>query len=51
MKTVEAIFTEDTTLLIQGVKGKLNAGGDLTDSDTIERLKIFVTAFEKQINL
>jgi chromate reductase len=51
MKTVEAIFTKNTTLLIQGVKGKLNAEGDLTDYDTIERLKIFVTAFEKQINL
>lgn len=45
MRTVEAKFDESTTLLIQGIKGKFNADGALTDQQTIEKLKAFEIAF------
>ena len=38
MKTVMAKFTQDTTLLISGIKGKMNSEGELTDAATIEHL-------------
>ncbi|MCL1676001.1 NADPH-dependent FMN reductase [Elizabethkingia meningoseptica] len=39
IKTLGAEFTEDSTLLIQGVKGKFNAGGELIDPETKDALK------------
>jgi chromate reductase, NAD(P)H dehydrogenase (quinone) len=50
MKTVESKFTEETTLLIKGIKGKFNEKGNLTDAETIARLKKFVAAFDEQLN-
>lgn len=50
MKTVEAKFDESTSLLIQGIKGKFNADGELTDQQTIERLGKFELAFEAMLN-
>jgi len=38
MKTVMANFTEDATLSIQGIKGKLNEEGEITDAKTNDSL-------------
>lgn len=54
MKTVMAKFTDETTLLIQGIKGKINLEGEITDDDTKDELTRFagtlvayMQAFEK----
>ena len=49
MKTVETKFTEETTLLIQGVKGKVNKSGQITDGKTENELKNFVRSFNKLV--
>ena len=49
MKTVMAQFTADTTLLIQGVKGKINEQGQITDKQTKEDLTKFVNAYKERI--
>jgi NAD(P)H-dependent FMN reductase len=46
MKTVMTKFNDDTTLLIQGVKGKVNKAGEITDAATMELLKKFTEAFK-----
>jgi NAD(P)H-dependent FMN reductase len=45
LKTLMARFTADTTLLIPGVKGKVNGAGDLTDTATKDALKTFSRQF------
>lgn len=50
MKTIGAKFSEDTTLLIKGIKGKFNNHGHLIDTITIDRLKYFINAFQRQLN-
>ena len=45
MKTVETIFTEETTLLIQGIKGKIDQQGNINDSKTQKELNDFTKAF------
>lgn len=45
MKTVQTIFTEDTTLLIQGIKGKVDDQGTIKDMETEKRLKKFMQSF------
>ena len=47
MKTVMTKFTSDTTLLIQGIKGKINEQGDITDSKTKDDLTKFIDAFKQ----
>src|SRR6187551_2090894 len=42
MKTVEANFTKDTNLLIQGIKGKIDGNGNILENKTIDDLKTFV---------
>ncbi|KAA3596311.1 MAG: NAD(P)H-dependent oxidoreductase [Calditrichaeota bacterium] len=49
MKTVQTKFTDETTLLIQGVKGKIDKEGKIKDFETKERLRKFVRAFCKLI--
>lgn len=44
MTTVMAKFTAETTLLIQGVKGKVNNEGQVTDSKTLAELQNFMSA-------
>lgn len=39
MKTIEAIFTADTTSLIQGIKGKINKQGQIKDQSIIAELE------------
>jgi NAD(P)H-dependent FMN reductase len=50
MKTVMAQFTASTTLLIQGVKGKMNEEGEITDSKTLQDLTHFIEAYKVLIN-
>ena len=49
MKTIEAKFSADTTLLIKGIKGKFDTLGNLIDQVTIDRLQKFIKAFEEQL--
>jgi chromate reductase, NAD(P)H dehydrogenase (quinone) len=49
MKTIEAKFTVETTLLIKGIKGRFDQHGNLIDQETIEKLNKFIKAFKKQI--
>jgi chromate reductase, NAD(P)H dehydrogenase (quinone) len=49
MKTEMAKFTQETILLIQGVKGKFDTEDNLTDTQTIEKLKEFITGFDKLV--
>lgn len=44
-KTVMAQFNEHTTLLIQGVRGKFNEAGELTNAETAHQLKGVAKAF------
>ncbi|MDR6786596.1 chromate reductase [Pedobacter africanus] len=46
MKTLMTRFTEKTTLLIQGVKGKINDKGEITDAQTLQDLVNFVEAYK-----
>lgn len=50
MKTVMAKFTTDTTLLIQGIKGKINEQGEITDEKTRQDLVNFIVAFKINIS-
>lgn len=49
MQTVMAVFTEETTLLIQGIRGKINDQGMITDEKTKEDLNNFIKAFQLQV--
>jgi chromate reductase, NAD(P)H dehydrogenase (quinone) len=49
MRTVEAKFTEETQLLIQGIRGKLDVDGNISDKKTFSNLLEFIRNFEKQI--
>jgi len=50
MKTVETIFTEETTLLIQGVKGKIDATGNIRTEELKMDLAVFVKHFNALVN-
>lgn len=50
MQTAGARFTEDITLLIQGVKGKVNAEGEVTDVATKEALQRFSNALRELVH-
>ncbi|GAA3513214.1 hypothetical protein GCM10022393_28770 [Aquimarina addita] len=45
MKTLETNFTNETTLLIQGSKGKINKNGHITDKKTEYDLTKFIKSF------
>lgn len=51
MKTVEAKFSNETVLLIQGVRGKVNNDGIITDDETMKNITRFINSFEKQLNI
>ncbi|MBA3648302.1 MAG: NAD(P)H-dependent oxidoreductase [Chitinophagales bacterium] len=46
MKTVMANFTNETTILIQGIKGKIDAAGKIKDSKVKDDLLKFINAFK-----
>lgn len=50
MKTLMTKFTDDTTLLIQGIKGKINEQGQITDQKVMDDLKRFTNAFKALVN-
>jgi chromate reductase len=49
MQTIVARFTPDTTLLIQGVKGKINDQGEIVDVKTQKELLKFIDAFRSLV--
>lgn len=46
MKTVKTKFTEETTLLIQGIEGKINEQGQIFDDETKAALLKFIEAYK-----
>ncbi|NML21176.1 NAD(P)H-dependent oxidoreductase [Pseudoflavitalea sp. G-6-1-2] len=50
LQTAMASFTPATTLLIQGVKGKINSQGEITHEATLDALADFSKAFASLIN-
>jgi len=50
MKTAMAKFTSETTLLIQGIKGKFDERSNLTDKETQKLLGDFINAFINLVN-
>jgi len=49
MKTLGTKFTPETTLLIQGVRGKINKQGEIIDGHTREELWKFVEGFRELV--
>lgn len=49
MKTITSNFTDETALLIRGIKAKINESGEITDGKTLEDLTRFVTAYKTLI--
>ncbi|SIT08940.1 NAD(P)H-dependent FMN reductase [Zobellia uliginosa] len=47
METVQSKFTDETTLLIQGIKGKIDREGHILDTKTEGELKKFVRSFNQ----
>jgi chromate reductase, NAD(P)H dehydrogenase (quinone) len=50
MKTTMATFTKETCLLIQGVKGKFDDQGNLSDPKTLNQLDKFIEEFNNLMN-
>jgi chromate reductase, NAD(P)H dehydrogenase (quinone) len=50
MNTVMAKFIPETTLLIQGIKGKINEAGVITDPVSSQQLQKFIEAFKNLLN-
>nr|WP_281282472.1 NADPH-dependent FMN reductase [Flavobacterium daemonense] len=48
MKTLEAKFDNSSTLLIQGIRGKMDSEGKITNSETVKALADFINDFENQ---
>ncbi len=48
MKTLEAKFDDRTQLLIQGVRGKVNAEGEIVSEETAQALQNFAENFKNQ---
>ena len=46
MRTIEAKFAEDTTLLISGISGKVNMENEITHPETILSIVKFIKKFE-----
>lgn len=51
MKTVMTKFTDETTLLVQGVKSKINEQGEIIDKKTLQDLTNFIDAYKTQIEI
>lgn len=47
MKTIQTDFTEDTTLLIKGIKSKVTREGKISDERTETELRNFIESFKK----
>ena len=51
MQTVMAKFNERTTLLVQGIHGKIADNGDIKDPQLVQNLTAFVEAFRQLIQV
>ena len=51
VKTIEGKFTEETTLLIQGIKGKIDKEGVIVDAKTKAAIAYFIAAFARLIDI
>ena len=49
MRTLSAIFSQEATLLIQGIKGKIAAGGNFTNENDQRNFELFAAAFFAQV--
>ena len=49
MNTLQTMFTDETTLLIQGIKGKVSGDGKITDVNTENQLRKFIQSFKELI--
>ena len=49
MRTLMSNFTDETTLLIQGIKGKINEKGELSDQLLSNDLDRLITAFKELV--
>ncbi len=47
MKTAMANFTEKTTLLVSGIKGKINSNGNISDKKVFEAIDNFISEFKQ----
>lgn len=50
MKTVETVFTDETTLLVSGIKGKINREGAITDQALTKDLSLFIDAYKNLVS-
>lgn len=50
METIQTKFTKETTLLIQGIKGKIDNEGNILDKTTETQLKSFIKSFNELKN-
>jgi len=50
MKTAMAKFSKETTLLIQGVKGKINMHGEIIDKSTLDKVTKFANSFSTLVD-
>ena len=50
MKTAMAKFNNKTTLLIKGIKGKIDPNGNLIAEETLKQLTDFIKAFKEIVN-
>lgn len=48
MKTLQAQFDDDNLLLIQGIRGKIDADGKIINNETLIALQKFIEAFENR---
>jgi chromate reductase, NAD(P)H dehydrogenase (quinone) len=51
METLQAKLTDETMLIIQGVKGKVNKEGEISDEKAKADLKKFVESFSKLVGV
>ncbi len=49
METIEANIPIESRLLIQGAKGKIDAGGQILDSELIEKIDLLMQSFKSSI--
>lgn len=49
LKTLMAKFTDETTLLIQGVKGKFDEQKNIRDPETIRKLNDFIDGYKRLV--
>ncbi|MDE3236944.1 MAG: NAD(P)H-dependent oxidoreductase [Bacteroidota bacterium] len=51
LQTIEAKCTADTSLLIPGVKGKIDAMGKIKDAYTLQQLQHFIQSFQQLLEI